>query len=197
MKRTALLVACLIWANSSSADTKLSIITTKGYVTFEAGENWPVLEMKTQMPATLTVLAVPNPAEESTSDSTNLMLQLFERGSEEERTLFDAPVKQYGATPPVPERYKGWTITRQEDHQGPTVYSLWDARRTGIADVSVRVRLIWPNLPNNPESYEKQMDQVLKKFLDSIGGGLGKYSPKEGEAFLRPDGTPNRDPSEN
>ena len=188
MKRIALLLASLLWTNCSWADTELSIVTTRGYVTFAAADHWPMLEMQTKMPATLAVFKVPNPADEGTAESTNLILQLFERGSEEERTLFSAPVKQYGSTPPVPEHFKEWTITRQEDHQGPNVYSLWDARKTGIADVSVRVRLVWPRLPNNPANYSEEMDRILKAFLDSIGGGLGDYKSREGEVMYRSNG---------
>jgi len=182
------LFTLLFWVNFSSADTELSIVTPKGYVSFIAADHWPVLEMQTQMPATLTVFKLPNPADEGTSDSSNLILQLFERGSEKEKTLFSAPVKQYGSSPPVTEQFKEWTITRQEDPQNKTVYSLWDARKTGIADVSVRVRLVWPHLTNNPANYEEQMEKIFVKFLMSIRDGVGKYKRKVGDVIRGPNG---------
>lgn len=184
MKQISLLVACLLWASCSLAE-ELSIVTTKGFVALTAADHWPVLEMQTQMPATLTAFKLPNPADEETPDSTNLIVQLFERGSEKERILFIAPVKQYGPVSPVVERFKEWTITRQEDPQGKIVYSLWDARKEGVADVSVRVRLVWPHLENNPANYEEQMEMTFKTFLNSIYGGLGQYQRREGEVIWR------------
>ena len=121
-----------------------------------------------------------------TSDSTNLILQLFERGSEKEKTVYEAPVRQYGAKPPVVESFDGWKIYRQEGSQGDTVYSVWDAKKSGVADVSLSVRLAWPHLPNNSPHYAAEMEKTFRAFLTSISGGIGEYKSREGEVLLRP-----------
>lgn len=170
----------------AAADSEMKIITTNGYVAFRVADHWPVLQMQTKMPVAAAVFQLPNSADEDTPDSTNLIIQLFEHGSEKERSAFATPVRQYGPVAPKAESFGGWEIYRQEAPQGDTDYSIWDAKKSGIADVSIAVRLAWPHLPNNPANYPNEMEKTFKAFLTSVWGGLGQYRPKEGEVMRRP-----------
>jgi hypothetical protein len=182
-----LLIALLVsWAASAAADTELTIVTKKGYVAFVAADHWPVLQMETEMPVAVAVFQLPNAADEDTPDSTNLIVQLFERGSEQEKTIYEAPVRQHGADAPAVESFEAWQIYRQTAEQGSTTYSIWDARKGGVVDVSVSVRLAWPHLPKNAPGYAAEMERTFRTFLQSIRGGLGEYRPREGEVMRRP-----------
>ena len=192
MKRLVCLIVggLCAWASAASAETELKIVTAKGYVAFVAGDDWPVQQMQTKMPVAMAVFQVPNPADEGTPDSTNLIVQFFEHGSEQEKTVYAAAVKQYGSTAPVVESFKGWTLHRQEALQDETLYSIWDAKRGDIADVSTSVRLAWPHLASNSADYAAQMERIFTTFLDSVWGGLGEYKPREGEVLRRSEKSP-------
>lgn len=181
----ALVYALAAWS-VAAAGVELKIITPKGYVAFSAADHWSVLELQTKMPVAAAVFQLPNAADEGTPDSTNLVLLLWERGSEKESTVYGAPVTQYGSVAPISESFEDWKVFRQEARQGETLYSIWDARKSGVADVSVSVRLAWPHLPNNPADYAGEMERTFRAFLTSVSGRLGKYERREGEVVRRP-----------
>lgn len=187
MKRIQVILVCvaLTWLGTAAADVELKIITPKGYVAFTVADHWRVLLMETKMPVAAAVFQLPNPADQGTPDSTNLIIQFFERGSEKEKAVYAAPVTQHGSAPPKVSRFKEWKIFRQEALQGKTMYSIWDAKRDGMADVSVSVRLAWPHLPNNPPGYNDEMEKTFRTFLDYVSGGFGKHTPKKGEVIRR------------
>ena len=187
MKRYALLFAGLLGAGAATADMELTIVTPKGHVAFTTADDWAVLQMQSKLPVAVAVFQLPNPADADTPDSTNLVLTLFEHGSEKEKTVFAAPVRQLGAAPPATEAFGGWTIYRQDATQGATQYSIWDAKKEGVADVSASVRLAWPHLANNPTDYGERMDATFKAFLSSVRGGTGPYQPRDGAVVRRPD----------
>lgn len=188
MKRFALLLACLFPVAAATADTEQKILTPKGHVAFTTADDWTVLQMQSKLPVAVAVFQLPNAADEGTPDSTNLVLTLFEHGSEKEKTVFAAPVAQLGATPPAVESFGGWTIYRQDAKQGATPYSIWDAKKEGVADVSASVRFAWPHLANNPANYGERMETTFKAFLKSVRGGVGEYKPRDGEVVRRPEG---------
>ena len=84
------------------------------------------------------------------------------------------------------ESLPDWTIHRQKAKQGGTVYSILDAKRDRVADVSVSVRLAWPRLAANSASYDANMESTFRGFLTSIHGAIGPYTPAEGEVIRRP-----------
>jgi len=187
MKTIAKIIACTawLWAGHAVADVEMKIITTKGYVAFTVADHWLVLQMQTKMPVAAAVFQLQNPADEGTPDSTNLMLLLFELGSEKEKTVYQAPVHRYGTALLETESFNDWKIYRQEAQKGKTTYSIWDAKKSGVADVSLSVRLAWPHLPNNSAGYAEEMERTFRAFLMSIWGGIGKYKTKPGEVTRR------------
>jgi hypothetical protein len=181
MKAIKAILFCALATGATlvAAEVELKIITAKGYVAFAVGDDWPVLDMQTRTPVASAVFQLPNAPDKGTPDSTNLILQLWENGSEKQKTVYEAPVRQYGPVAPVAESFEGWMVFRQEGLQGNTMYSIWDARKSGIADVSVSVRLAWPHLPNNPPGYAEDMERTFRAFLSSVWGGVGEYKPKK------------------
>jgi len=175
-----LAVSCSI----AKADTQLRIITAHGVVSFAADESWTVLSMQTKPPVSAVVFQLPNTADESTSHSSNLILKLYDE-SGSARQAFEAPSPQYGEKPLETERWEEWRISRQEAHQGDVLYTIIDAKRSGIADVSASVRIAWPHLPDNAATYDKEMHALFRAFLGSIHGQLGAYVSKGGETIRR------------
>ena len=174
------------WANGVAADTELNIVTNTGYVALTAADDWTVLQMQTKMPVATAVFQLPNDADRGTSDSTNLIVVLFEHGSDTEKSMYEAPIQPYGAEAPIVESFAGWKIYRQQAPQGNTMYSIWDAKNSNVAVVSISVRLAWPHLASNSPAYAADMDRTFRAFLASIRGGIGEYKLREGEALHRP-----------
>jgi hypothetical protein len=84
------------------------------------------------------------------------------------------------------ESLEGWKVYRQEALQRDTTYSIWDAKNSDVADVSVSVRMAWPHLAKNSPDYVAEMDRTFRAFLASVRGGMGEYKPREGEVLHRP-----------
>jgi hypothetical protein len=164
----------LYTAVSAHADTQLKIVTEKGYVAFVAGDDWSVLSMETKPPVATAVFQLPNPADEATPESTNLVLILYDLATEKGRAGFERPLPQYGDEPKPESMPGGWTVYRQSGIQNSTQYTVLDAKRTDIADVAASVRLAWPHLPGNPQDYDARMESTFRAFLESVEGHLGR-----------------------
>jgi hypothetical protein len=185
----AKVLICIVMALSSAAacaGVEMKIVTAKGFVAFTAEENWHVLSMQSQMPIAAGVFQIPNSADSGTQDSTNLAVMFYQLDSEKGQAKFAVPVKQYGSVAPTSDFFEEWTIYRQEAKQGNTLYSVWDAKKNAVADVSVSVRLAWPHLDASSKTYAAEMDALFRAFLKSIYGGLGPYVPRDGEFIRRP-----------
>jgi hypothetical protein len=171
---------------AACAGVEMKIVTPKGFVSFTAEENWHVQSMQSQMRIAAGIFQIPNSADAGTQDSTNLIVMFYQLDAEKGRAKFDAPVKQYGAVAPTTDSFEEWTIYRQDAKQGHTLYSIWDAKKNAVADVSVSVRLGWPHLDASSKTYAVEMDALFRAFLKSVYGSLGPYVPKDGEVIRRP-----------
>lgn len=76
---------------------------------------------------------------------------------------------------------------RQEVLQGAMRYTIIDAKKSNVADVSVSARLAWPHLESNPKNFDSQMEFVFLTFLGSVHGELGQYTPRSNEVVRRPE----------
>jgi hypothetical protein len=169
-----LAVALIAQGVVAFASTELKIPTAKGFVAFSVEGNWPVLSMQLKPPIASAAFRIPNPADADTSDSSNIVIALYDTQSAEARAAFKTPLKQYGPARPMPQTLGPWTIYRQVAVQGGTHYTIVDAKRSGVpdvADIAVGVRMIWPQLAANAIDYDLHMEAVLKNVLDSVHGG--------------------------
>ena len=189
MKRLIILLSILVLnaVNTSAfADTSLKIITNAGVVGFTVDDGWAVLNMQSKLPVATAVFQIPNVADKQTNDSTNLVLKFYDLNTEVGRAAYDAPVKQFGNSAPKEEIFGPWTLLRQEALQGTTRYTILDARRGSLADVSATARIAWPHLKNNAKKYDAQIEGRFRSFLNSVHGELGLYKPQENEVTRRP-----------
>jgi hypothetical protein len=185
-----LLLAQLSVANAM----ELKILTTNGFVGFEPEKNWPVIATQSHLPIAVMAFQIPNAADAASADSTNLAISLFDLGTERGRDGFANAGAQLGRDAPTVETSGSWRILRQEAAHGGTVYTILDGKCAAIADVAVSVRLAWPHLASNPATYDRDMDALFRKFLASVHGQTGPYTPKEGEVVRRPKADPDSRP---
>jgi hypothetical protein len=167
-----------------TSQMEMKILTGGGFVAFMVSQDWGVISMQSKLPVANAVFKLPNAAEEETPDSTNLALLLYD-SSERGRAAFDAPLKQLGDAAPEAESLGEWQIYRQKAKQGDTMYSILDAKRDHVADVSVKIRLAWPHLAANVADYDTLMESIFRAFLNSIHGQVGPYTPAAGEELYR------------
>ncbi|MFZ6778713.1 hypothetical protein ACO0LD_17965 [Undibacterium sp. Ji83W] len=189
MRRLIILFSILVLnaVNTSAfADTSLKIVTNAGVVGFTVDDGWAVLNMQSKLPVATAVFQIPNVADKQTSDSTNLILKFYDLNTEAGRAAYDAPVKQFGSSAPKEEIFGPWTLFRQEALQGTTRYTILDARRGSLADVSATARIAWPHLKNNAKKYDAQIEGRFRSFLNSVHGELGLYKPQQNEVMRRP-----------
>lgn len=170
----------------ASAAVEMNIVTNKGFVAFAVGDDWVVISMQSRLPIAAAAFQIPNPADHGTADSTNLALMLYDKRSKRARALFDAPVTEPGSLSFRTEHVADWAVCRQDVLQGSTRYTILDAKRAGIADVLVKVRLAWPRLESNSETYDADMESTFRNFLASIRGTKGEYVPPPDATVRRP-----------
>jgi len=175
-----------IVALKAPSSIEFKIITNNGFVAYTAGAAWSVIAAQSRLPVAAMAFQILNPADAGTPDSTNLAISLYDLGSEKGRDAFARSPKKWGETDPSAETIGPWLVFRQEMRQGSTDYTVLDAQQSDIADVAVNVRLAWPHLPKNAATYDADMEAVFRRFIASVYGGNGPYSPKEGEVVRRP-----------
>ena len=177
----------LLATTPGRAEVNFRIITPAGWVGFVAEDHWPVLASETRFPVAAMVFQIPNPQDEGTPDSTNLVITLIETGSKsKEAVATRAKIGQRtGAAEPIEDADSDWTTYTQPATQGQTLYIVVDATRE-IADMQVWVRLAWPAIGADPDAYHKKMGLLLDRLLQSVSGGLGKPERRPGEVIRRP-----------
>jgi hypothetical protein len=173
-------------AASGPLGTKFTIITTKGYVRFGAGRDWSVLSLRSKAPVATAVFQIKNKADDGTPDSTNLIISLLSPGTKPADKALEDFGKVYGEGKAQVSKNSDWTVYRQQAHQGPTLYTIIDAKKP-VADVIVTVRLAWPKLAKGAASYDVSMQATFQQFLQSIVGNLSPYRPEKGEVMRRPE----------
>jgi hypothetical protein len=76
-------------------------------------------------------------------------------------------------------------VLEQSTNQGGTRYVLLDAYKA-VADVTVAVRLAWPQLAAHSRGYDRKMRKVFEDLLSSVRGELGPYKRRDGDVLRRP-----------
>jgi hypothetical protein len=172
---------------AAHADVAMKIVTPKGYVGFVTGDDWTVVQFQSRTPVATAVFQVPNPADEKTTESTNIVLILYDLATDRGRRRFNLPLPTYGESKPAQSTLEGWTVYRQTGIQNDVEYTILDARREKIGDVAASVRVAWPHLANNAVGYDERMEQAFRSFLAGVQGHEGPWTPGKDEVLHRPD----------
>ena len=187
LRRFSILFAILMGPLISSASdlVDLSVITTKGYVTYTVGGDWKVLDMQTKAPKTSAIFQINNPADDGTPDSTNLGILTFETTSAEATATFEKMAAKHRAEASARSKHGAWQLFSRQAPQGKTMYHAKYAIRD-VPGAHVFVTFAWPQLPRNAPGYDAKMEATFLIFLESVKGGLGPKLRKEGEVLRRP-----------
>ena len=170
----------------AQADVGMKIVTPKGYVAFTVGDDWKVVQLQSKTPVATAVYQVPNPGDEKTSESTNVVLILYDLSTDRGRRRFNIPLPTYGEAKPAESRLDGWTVFRQTGIQNDVEYTIFDARREKIGDMAATVRVAWPHLPDHAKGYDEKMEKTFRSFLASVQGHQGPWTPDKDEVLHRP-----------
>jgi hypothetical protein len=177
----------LVLVRVAHADVGFTFVSSGGHVAFAAADNWPVIAMQPKLPIAQAAFQIPNAADEGTPHSTNIVFKFYKLGSPQASESLDQVGKQYGAKPPHQERFKEWTIYRQDAPQEGIVYTVLDAKRT-FQTVAGSVRLAWPHLPSNAKGYDQLMERTFQSALSSVSEHVGPYEANPNEVIRRPSG---------
>jgi hypothetical protein len=187
LKRVSIaFVSVLMPLMSRASDlADLSVITSRGYVTYTVPGDWKVLDMQTKAPKTSAIFQIKNSADEGTADSTNLGILTFETNSPEATATFEKMAAKHRAEASARSKHGAWQLFSRQAPQGKTMYQTRYAVRD-VPGAHVFVTFAWPQLSRNPPRYNAQMEATLLHFLDSVKGGLGPKPRTGGEVFRRP-----------
>ncbi len=164
----ALALAC---GGAHAEPTEIQMPTPKGFVAFTVEGQWPVLSIQTKYPVASAAFRIPHSTDADSPDTSNIVIAFYDLRSEEARTAYATPPKQYGAAPPVPEARGGWALYRQVGQQGDTPYTIVDAKRARVAGVAVSVRMVWPRRGADPAAFDADMERALQGVLQSVHVG--------------------------
>jgi hypothetical protein len=187
--RTLIAFALLALASQTPAhaDVNTKIVTPKGYVAFTVGDDWKVVQLQSKTPVATAVYQLPNPADEKTAESTNVVLILYDLSTERGKRRFDMPLPTYGENQPAGNQFDGWTVFRQTGIQNDIEYTILDARREKVGDVAATVRVAWPHLAGNAKGFDENMEKTFRSFLASVRGHDGPAAQGSDEVMHRPD----------
>ena len=187
LKPFAIISLLLAAATCRASDLiDLSVITSRGYVTYTVPGDWAVLDMQTKAPKTSAIFQIKrNPAEAGTSDSTNLAIFTFEDNSPGASATFQKMVAKYRAEASARSKHGAWQLFSRQAPQGKTMYRGRYAYRD-VVGAHVFVTCAWPQLPRNPPAYDAQMQAAFLAVLHSVKGGLGPKPLTGGEVLRHP-----------
>src|SRR5262249_23100568 len=100
----------------------LSVITTKGYVTYTVAGEWKVLSMQTKAPKTAALSRIRNPHDEGTHDSTTFCILTFETESPEATATFRKMLEKRRAEASLNSRHGVWRVFGWDAIEGKTLY---------------------------------------------------------------------------
>ena len=183
--RMTLSLILLLTLSSAAEAVELTVVTTNGYVSFSAGDEWAVVATQSKLPVAVVAFQIKDPADEGTPDSTNVAVSLYDLNVPAGREGLKRLGRKYGSASPTVSRVDEWQVSDQRNSQNGTDYTILEARRE-VADVTVAVRLAWPHLKAHAQSHESEMRELFSKLLASVHGDLGQPEVRLGKTVRRP-----------
>ncbi len=173
--------------DNGDGSTTFTLILPAGHVGVTASGDWPVIAVQSGLPGVL-AFQVPDPADQNTSESTNLSLNLFDPASRDGQQAAKAFGKPMAVQAPHTESHGAWTIATQGVAANGVPYTVIDAEETGPSGVLILARLAFPHLTGQPGTHAADMRALFLKVLDSVSGDAGTYTVHPGEVVRRPEG---------
>jgi hypothetical protein len=161
---SAAMVALSLLSRSTDDRVRLTIVDR---VAFTVPGNWAALITKSDAEKTVFAFQIPNPADEGTPDSTNVVVVSSHLANDDERAAFQKTANMPKDGPSQRSLTEGWQCWNFSAKQDKTPYQIWDCYRV-INECGVHVRDSWPELPKNPSDFDQSMEVVLSELLQSF-----------------------------
>lgn len=162
----AVLLRILLASTALCAEDRV-VFSIYARIQFSVPSDWRVISSKSDAMNTVFAFQMPNPAEEGTPDSTNLVIVASDLKQPGAKTAFEKKASNREQKAQKRDLVDHWDCSRFSAMQGSTEYEIWDCFRT-VTDCGVYVRAAWPHLPKNPPEYDKTMDTRLAEILKSV-----------------------------
>lgn len=168
MKSLCILLLHFMLATTLALATDQVVFNIIDRIQFSVPGHWPVIASKSSPEKTVFAFQIPNPADEGTSDSTNLVITSSSLKDAKDREAFDKRAATSEGAAVGKSLVDGWRCRSFTAIQDKTQYVVWDCYRE-MADCGIFVRLAWPHLPKNSTDHDKQMEDLLSDFLRGVG----------------------------
>jgi hypothetical protein len=165
LARAALL--CILFASTALCAGGRVVFSIYARVQFSVPPDWLVISSKSDAVSTVFAFQIPNPAEEGTPDSTNLVIVASDLKQPGAKTAFEKKASNPDQRAQKRKLVDHWLCNSFSATQGSTDYEIWDCFRT-VTDCGVYVQAAWPHLPKNPQEYDKTMETRLAEVLNSV-----------------------------
>jgi hypothetical protein len=166
----AVLLCFLLAAPSLTAADRV-VFSIFARIQFSVPADWLVTASKSDGAKTVFAFQIPNPADEGTADSTNLVIVAYDLKDPAAAAEFKKKASKQDQRAKKKNLADNWVCWSFSEMQGSTVYDVWDCSRT-VAECGVYVRMAWPHLQKNPPDHDKRMKAVLADLLASVAASL-------------------------
>ena len=163
---SALLASCSDMTGSSSSDPAAPGTSTK-LLSVNPPSHWKVVVDKSAYPISMTVFNIPNPADPTLKESTNVVVAAYAADSKEAQNTLATTRGRFVKTNLRTSRQGDWDVESYSEIQGVTRYQILDGTKV-MRDKSLFVRLAWPNLPKNAPGYDGEMQRSFGQLLNQV-----------------------------
>ena len=163
---TAVLLFMLLTSAALCAEDRV-VFSIYARIQFSVPPDWLVISSKSDTTNTVFAFQIPNPAEEGTPDSTNLVIVASDLKQPGAKAAFEKKASNPEEKAQKRKLVDHWGCSSFSATQGSTEYEIWDCCRT-VTDCGVYVRAAWPHLPKNSPEYDKTMETRLAQVLNSV-----------------------------
>jgi hypothetical protein len=160
----ALLASCT--APTSSSDPVVPGGSTK-LLSVNPPAHWKVLVDKPGLAISISVFNIPNPADPTGKESTNVVTAGYATNSPEAQDALAATKGRFVKTNLRTSRQGDWDVESYAEIQGTTRYRILDGTKV-FAHKTLFVRVAWPVLPRNSPGYDAEMQRAFDKLLTQV-----------------------------
>jgi hypothetical protein len=142
-----------------------------GRLALRSPPTWKVIAHKLEGSRNVVGFQIPNPADEGTADSANVMAVTYDLSRGTNVTVLAERKKMSEGRASKPSQLKDWTIYTYRDKQGETPYEIRDAFRTLGEQYGIHVRLAFPELAKSTKEWKQTLETDFTKLLETTEGG--------------------------
>ena len=122
---------------------------------------------KAGFPIAMCVFQIPNSADKTGKESTNVVVGAYQAGSVAAQEALANTKRRFVKTNLRTSRQGDWDVESYTEIQGVTQYRMLDGTKV-LRDKTLFVRLAWPTLPGNSPGYDAEMQRAFDKLLTQV-----------------------------